>query len=99
MLPTEFEASCSLCFSALLFEGFPLSLLLNLSSCPLQDGLKVLEALAASGLRSIRFAKEVPGLHSVVANDFSFKAVELMSRNIQLNDVRHLVTSSFSDAR
>uniref|UniRef100_A0A6J0UA17 tRNA (guanine(26)-N(2))-dimethyltransferase n=2 Tax=Pogona vitticeps TaxID=103695 RepID=A0A6J0UA17_9SAUR len=64
-----------------------------------QDGLKVLEALAASGLRSIRFAKEVPGLHSVVANDFSFKAVELMNRNIQLNDVRHLVTSSFSDAR
>ncbi|KAF1624589.1 tRNA (guanine(26)-N(2))-dimethyltransferase, partial [Eudyptes filholi] len=28
----------------------------------LQGGLRVLEALAASGLRSIRFAKEVPGL-------------------------------------
>ncbi|KAJ7316215.1 hypothetical protein JRQ81_002377 [Phrynocephalus forsythii] len=64
-----------------------------------QDGLKVLEALAASGLRSIRFAKEVPGLHSVVANDFSPRAVEFMNRNIQLNDVGHLVTTSLSDAR
>ncbi|XP_008115675.1 tRNA (guanine(26)-N(2))-dimethyltransferase isoform X2 [Anolis carolinensis] len=64
-----------------------------------QDGLRVLEALAASGLRSIRFAKEVPGLRSVVANDFSSKAVELITQNVQLNDVGHLVTPSFSDAR
>ncbi|XP_062979339.1 tRNA (guanine(26)-N(2))-dimethyltransferase isoform X2 [Elgaria multicarinata webbii] len=64
-----------------------------------QDGLHVLEALAASGLRSIRFAKEVPGLRKVVANDFSSKAVELITQNIQLNDVGHLVTPSLSDAR
>ncbi|XP_053145029.1 tRNA (guanine(26)-N(2))-dimethyltransferase isoform X2 [Hemicordylus capensis] len=64
-----------------------------------QDGLRVLEALAASGLRSIRFAKEVPGLYSVVANDFSSKAVELITQNIQLNDTGHLVTPSLSDAR
>lgn len=64
-----------------------------------QDGLRVLEALAASGLRSIRFAKEVPGLHSVVANDFSSKAVELITQNIQLNDIGHLVTPTLSDAR
>ncbi|XP_054834440.1 tRNA (guanine(26)-N(2))-dimethyltransferase [Eublepharis macularius] len=64
-----------------------------------QDGLRVLEALAASGLRSIRFAKEVPGLRSVVANDFSSKAVELITQNIQLNDMGHLVTASLSDAR
>ncbi|KAL8211723.1 UNVERIFIED_CONTAM: tRNA methyltransferase 1 [Gekko kuhli] len=64
-----------------------------------QDGLRVLEALAASGLRSLRFAKEVPGLRSVVANDVSSKAVELISQNIQLNDMDHLVTASLSDAR
>ncbi|XP_042304454.1 tRNA (guanine(26)-N(2))-dimethyltransferase isoform X2 [Sceloporus undulatus] len=64
-----------------------------------QGGLRVLEALAASGLRSIRFAKEVPGLHSVVTNDFSSKAVELITQNVQLNDVGHLVTPSLSDAR
>ncbi|XP_066472936.1 tRNA (guanine(26)-N(2))-dimethyltransferase isoform X2 [Tiliqua scincoides] len=64
-----------------------------------QGGLRVLEALAASGLRSIRFAKEVPGLCSIVANDFSSKAVELITQNIQLNDIGHLVTPSLSDAR
>uniref|UniRef100_A0A8D0BBL1 tRNA (guanine(26)-N(2))-dimethyltransferase n=1 Tax=Salvator merianae TaxID=96440 RepID=A0A8D0BBL1_SALMN len=64
-----------------------------------QDGLRVLEALAASGLRSIRFAKEVPGLQSVVANDFSSKAVELITQNIDFNEVGHLVTPSFSDAQ
>ncbi|XP_053232373.1 tRNA (guanine(26)-N(2))-dimethyltransferase [Podarcis raffonei] len=64
-----------------------------------QEGVRVLEALAASGLRSIRFAKEVPGLQRVVANDLSAKAVELITKNIQLNDVGHLVTPSLSDAR
>ncbi|KAM5171441.1 tRNA (guanine(26)-N(2))-dimethyltransferase [Mantella aurantiaca] len=66
-------------------------------SCP--EGLRVLEGLAASGLRSIRFAKEVPGLRSVIANDFSSSAVELIKRNIQYNNVENLVTASYSDAR
>lgn len=65
--------------------------------CP--EGLRVLEGLAASGLRSVRFACEVPGLQSVVANDFSASAVELIRRNIQFNGVEHLVTASYSDAR
>ncbi|KAG6930316.1 tRNA methyltransferase 1 [Chelydra serpentina] len=64
-----------------------------------KEGVRILEALAASGLRSIRFAKEVPGLRAVVANDFSSKAVELMARNVQFNGVGHLVTSSLADAR
>ncbi|XP_043550927.1 tRNA (guanine(26)-N(2))-dimethyltransferase isoform X2 [Chiloscyllium plagiosum] len=63
-----------------------------------QGGIRVLEGLAASGLRSIRFAKEVPGIHSIVANDFSEKAVTLMKRNIELNEVQHLVTASLADA-
>ncbi|XP_056426291.1 tRNA (guanine(26)-N(2))-dimethyltransferase isoform X2 [Hyla sarda] len=66
-------------------------------ACP--EGLRVLEGLAASGLRSIRFATEVPGLQSIVANDFSASAVELIKRNIQFNSVEHLVTASYSDAR
>uniref|UniRef100_A0A8C6VJW5 tRNA (guanine(26)-N(2))-dimethyltransferase n=1 Tax=Naja naja TaxID=35670 RepID=A0A8C6VJW5_NAJNA len=64
-----------------------------------QEGLQVLEALAASGLRSIRFAKEVPGIRSVVANDNSSKAVDFITENIKLNGVEHLVTPSLSDAR
>ncbi|XP_007469141.1 PREDICTED: tRNA (guanine(26)-N(2))-dimethyltransferase isoform X3 [Lipotes vexillifer] len=64
-----------------------------------EEGLRVLEGLAASGLRSIRFALEVPGLQSVVANDASAQAVDLMHRNVQLNDVAHLVQPSQADAR
>lgn len=59
----------------------------------------MLEALAASGLRSVRFALEVPGLHSVTANDFSAKAAALIARNAQYNRVSHLVEASCKDAR
>uniref|UniRef100_A0A452SC03 tRNA (guanine(26)-N(2))-dimethyltransferase n=1 Tax=Ursus americanus TaxID=9643 RepID=A0A452SC03_URSAM len=64
-----------------------------------EEGLRVLEGLAASGLRSIRFAREVPGLQSVVANDASARAVDLMCRNVQLNGVAHLVHPRQADAR
>ncbi|KAM6149047.1 tRNA (guanine(26)-N(2))-dimethyltransferase [Erethizon dorsatum] len=64
-----------------------------------EEGLRVLEGLAASGLRSIRFAREVPGLRSVIANDASARAVDLMRCNVQLNDVAHLVQPSQADAR
>ncbi|XP_017520003.2 tRNA (guanine(26)-N(2))-dimethyltransferase isoform X2 [Manis javanica] len=64
-----------------------------------EEGLQVLEGLAASGLRSIRFALEVPGLRSVVANDASAQAVDLMRHNVQLNSVAHLVQPSQADAR
>ncbi|XP_059016123.1 tRNA (guanine(26)-N(2))-dimethyltransferase isoform X2 [Mustela lutreola] len=64
-----------------------------------EEGLRVLEGLAASGLRSIRFAREVPGLQSVVANDASARAVDLIRRNVQLNGVAHLVHPRQADAR
>uniref|UniRef100_A0A4W4HAA6 tRNA (guanine(26)-N(2))-dimethyltransferase n=1 Tax=Electrophorus electricus TaxID=8005 RepID=A0A4W4HAA6_ELEEL len=63
-----------------------------------EEGLRVLEGLAASGLRSIRFALEVPGLKSVTANDCSAKAVALIARNTQHNGVSHLVQASQRDA-
>ncbi|XP_071359933.1 tRNA (guanine(26)-N(2))-dimethyltransferase [Trachinotus anak] len=61
-------------------------------------GLRVLEGLAASGLRSVRFALEVPGLQSVTANDFSAKAAALIARNAQYNGVSHLLQASCRDA-
>ncbi|KAM8765473.1 tRNA (guanine(26)-N(2))-dimethyltransferase [Rhynchonycteris naso] len=64
-----------------------------------EEGLRVLEGLAASGLRSIRFAREVPGLRIVVANDASAQAVDLIRHNVQLNEVSHLVQPSQADAR
>ncbi|TNN41273.1 tRNA (guanine(26)-N(2))-dimethyltransferase [Liparis tanakae] len=61
-------------------------------------GLRVLEGLSASGLRSVRFALEVPGLQSVTANDFSTKAAALIARNVEYNGVGHLVSASCRDA-
>lgn len=49
------------------------------------DGIKILEGLAASGLRSIRYALEVDGTGRVDANDLDSDAVEAMKRNIQYN--------------
>uniref|UniRef100_A0A672YYQ8 tRNA (guanine(26)-N(2))-dimethyltransferase n=1 Tax=Sphaeramia orbicularis TaxID=375764 RepID=A0A672YYQ8_9TELE len=63
-----------------------------------ERGLRVLEGLAASGLRSVRFALEVPGLQSVTANDFSTKAAALISRNARYNGVDHLLQASCQDA-
>lgn len=63
-----------------------------------QDGLRVLEALSATGLRSIRYAKEVPGIKQIVANDFNFAAVKSIKENIKLNGVEHLVTASEANA-
>ncbi|KAM7419778.1 hypothetical protein PAMA_016731 [Pampus argenteus] len=63
-----------------------------------ERGLRVLEGLAASGLRSVRFALEIPGLQSVTANDFSTKAAALIARNAQYNKVNHLLQASCRDA-
>ncbi|XP_051801051.1 tRNA (guanine(26)-N(2))-dimethyltransferase [Acanthochromis polyacanthus] len=63
-----------------------------------ERGLRVLEGLAASGLRSVRFALEVPGLQSVTANDFSTKAAALIGRNAQYNGVSHVLQASCRDA-
>lgn len=64
-----------------------------------EEGLCVLEGLAASGLRSIRFALEVPGLKRVTANDFSAKAADLITRNTHHNNVAHLMETQNRDAR
>ena len=63
-----------------------------------EDGVTIMEGLAATGLRSVRFALEVPGLKKVVANDYSKTAVEYIKRNIEHNGVGELVEESFSDA-
>ncbi|KAF6765234.1 guanine-N2--methyltransferase [Ephemerocybe angulata] len=47
----------------------------------------ILEALSATGLRSIRYAKEIPLLKHVIANDLSPAAVEAMHRNVEWNDL------------
>ncbi|CAG8494843.1 11033_t:CDS:10 [Ambispora leptoticha] len=59
----------------------------------------ILEALAASGLRSIRYAKELPNLKYVVANDLDLEAVNSIKRSVQYNGLSDdLVRTSQGDA-
>ncbi|KAG8816924.1 RNA methyltransferase tRNA(m5U54)methyltransferase [Serendipita sp. 399] len=48
-------------------------------------GIVILEALSATGLRSIRYAKEIPQVNYVLANDLSEAACEAMRRNADIN--------------
>ncbi|KAI9595646.1 N2,N2-dimethylguanosine tRNA methyltransferase [Syncephalis fuscata] len=50
-------------------------------------GFSVLEALSATGLRSIRYAKEIESLDHVVANDIEPDAVKSIRRNMAHNGV------------
>ncbi|ESK97021.1 trna (guanine-n2-)-methyltransferase [Moniliophthora roreri MCA 2997] len=54
----------------------------------------ILEALAATGLRSIRYAKEIPLVKYVLANDLSPAATEAMRRNIELNSLGPVATEN-----
>lgn len=44
-----------------------------------------MEALSATGLRSIRYAKEIPNVNLIIANDLDPEAVELIKKNVQEN--------------
>jgi tRNA (guanine26-N2/guanine27-N2)-dimethyltransferase len=63
-------------------------------------GLRVLEALSATGLRSIRYATEVPGVARVLANDLDPAAAATIARNIAYNgpDVGKIVVPNCGDA-
>ncbi|WIA32628.1 hypothetical protein OEZ86_003431 [Tetradesmus obliquus] len=68
---------------------------------PAQAGARVLEGLAASGLRSIRYALELDGVSRIDANDVDPAVVESMRANIALNGpgVAARVVPTCSDAR
>lgn len=50
-------------------------------------GIKILDALAASGLRSIRYLKEIPNVSHVTINDLSAEATKQAESNCRLNNV------------
>ncbi|XP_059045805.1 tRNA (guanine(26)-N(2))-dimethyltransferase-like [Achroia grisella] len=60
--------------------------------------ITILEALSATGLRSIRYAKEVPNVTKIVANDFSIQAVETIKANVIHNQVENLIETNHDDA-
>ena len=53
-----------------------------------RDGkITVLEPLAATGLRSIRYLKEIDDIKKLVSNDIDPMAVELIKKNMDFNDI------------
>lgn len=63
-----------------------------------ENGISILEALSATGLRSIRYAKEIPGIKQIIANDLSEQAVADIKRNVEDNQVLDIVTPNHDDA-
>ena len=51
------------------------------------EGITILEGLAATGLRSCRYLKEINGIKKLVANDLDPVAVDLMNKNFEHNDI------------
>jgi tRNA (guanine26-N2/guanine27-N2)-dimethyltransferase len=59
----------------------------------------ILEALAASGLRSIRYAKEIPNIDFIVVNDLDADAVNSINKNVEYNGLsKELVRANQGDA-
>jgi len=66
---------------------------------PGEGDISYVECLSASGLRSIRVAKEVEGLKTIIANDIEPVAVERMKKNMSLSGLEPgRITLSCDDA-
>ena len=59
----------------------------------------ILEPFAASGIRSIRFAREVPNVDRVVCNDLSVDAFKSLNLNIDHNRLKHVIQAENKNAR
>lgn len=65
------------------------------------EGITIVDALSATGLRSVRYALECADKYlvkSIIANDISKKAIETIEENIQKNNVEHIVKANHQDA-
>ena len=61
--------------------------------------IRVLDALTASGLRALRYIKEVEEVQSVVANDFDPQAVAALRENVRRNGLTEdVIVPSVGDA-
>ena len=53
----------------------------------MHDGINILEALAATGLRSVRYLKEINNIKTLIANDIDPTATDLMKKNFDFNKI------------
>eukprot|EP01063_Lacrimia_lanifica_P032449 TRINITY_DN5551_c0_g1_i1.p1 TRINITY_DN5551_c0_g1~~TRINITY_DN5551_c0_g1_i1.p1 ORF type:complete len:631 (+),score=193.97 TRINITY_DN5551_c0_g1_i1:66-1958(+) len=49
------------------------------------EGLRILEGLSATGLRAIRYWKEIPNVDTIIVNDLLPDAVDAINRNLEFN--------------
>lgn len=62
-------------------------------------GITILEALSATGLRSVRYFKEIDSVASIIVNDMDAEAVKSIEYNIELNGLtKEQLIPSHSDA-
>jgi tRNA (guanine26-N2/guanine27-N2)-dimethyltransferase len=52
--------------------------------------LTVMDVLAGTGIRGIRYSKEVKGINKTILNDLNPSAVRLIKKNIELNKVKNV---------
>ena len=60
---------------------------------------RILDALSATGLRALRYAKEIPIATHITANDLSPSATSSIKLNVRYNQVESLVHPITGDAR
>jgi tRNA (guanine26-N2/guanine27-N2)-dimethyltransferase len=65
---------------------------------PEKRGVRILEALSATGLRAVRYAREIAGVEAILANDLDADAVKLIGLNVADNHVESIVQVSHGDA-
>lgn len=78
------------CNFEFLFQSPPFDKL-KISEKP-RDEIFILEGLAASGIRSIRYAKEVKKCYKTIANDLSKEALESIKLNSVKNGVENVIS-------
>jgi tRNA (guanine26-N2/guanine27-N2)-dimethyltransferase len=64
---------------------------------PPYEGIRILDALAASGLRSMRYIQEIENVQHVTINDLEEAAVERAHQNVKENNLQDKLASSLQD--
>lgn len=67
-------------------------------TCPVQPSFRILDALSATGLRALRYAKEIPMATTITANDLSISATASIKLNAEHNKLSDKINPTTSDA-
>ncbi len=63
-----------------------------------RSGITICEPLSGTGVRAVRYAREVNGVSRVIANDINVKSYELIRLNVDKNGLNDVITVHRDDA-